>query len=114
MIGLRNDDGKFGTVERDELWIQCAVEQFHDARGYYPPTLAPAIADHPNALIALDHLGWTRVHYELHATRGYVLAFLRHKSEQGQPVLKIADRESYLRKLSELQQAVSRETAVGE
>ncbi|HVH66720.1 MAG TPA: hypothetical protein VM716_02540 [Gemmatimonadales bacterium] len=104
MIALGNIDGRSPNTERDELWIQYAVEHYYDTRGCYPPTLAPALADHPNALIALDHLGWTRVHYELHDTRGYVLAFLRPRGDQVRPVLKIEDRQSYLKKLSALQQ----------
>lgn len=88
------------TMARDELWIQYAVEHYRDRRGHYPPTLAAAVADRPNALIALDRLGWTRVHYELHARRGYLLVFLRPGGGNGQPSLQIEDRQSYLPKLS--------------
>jgi hypothetical protein len=101
---------RLSPIERDEVWIQHAIEQYRHAHGQFPYKLSVAVTSRPNAMAAIERLGWDTVDYQLHPTRGYLLTFVRRKTRNGdgdgsqEVEVRVEDHETFLSNLTQYQE----------
>jgi hypothetical protein len=108
-----------GHVERDEVWVQHAIEHYRHAQGQFPHKLSVAVTSRPNAMAAIERLGWENVDYQIHPTRGYLLTFVRRKNHSSdgngseEVEVRVQDHHSFLSNLRMYQQQSSDNLSFG-
>jgi hypothetical protein len=110
---------QLGHIERDEVWIQHAIEHYRHAHGQFPYKLSVAVTSRPNAVAAIERLGWDNVDYQLHPTRGYLLTFVRRQNrisdgDGSQEVeVRVEDHDTFLANLTLYQERSSDNLSFG-